>query len=134
LSALPAGQTAVPAVSAATFEYNGAGLRKKMTDGTGNITYTYNDLAQLTSEARVFTEFPAQTYTLNYEYELGGQLKRITDHNNSTIKYNYDTAGQLSQVVGEGTLTANVSNYASNFDYRAWGAMRSVSFGNGTSQ
>src|SRR6185295_4727120 len=97
LSALPAGQTAVPAISAATFEYNAAGLRKKMTDGTGSISYTYNDLAQLTSEARVFTEVAGQTYTLNYEYELGGQLKRITDHNNSTIKYNYDTAGQLSE-------------------------------------
>jgi YD repeat-containing protein len=66
LSALPAGQTSVPATSAATFEYNAVGLRTKVTDSTGTITYTYNDLSQLTSEARVFAEFPNQTYTLNY--------------------------------------------------------------------
>ena len=133
LSALPAGQTSVPAVSAATFEYTAVGLRKKMTDGTGTITYNYNDLSQLTSEIREFADLDG-TYTLNYEYELGGQLKKITDHNNSTINYNYDTAGQLSAVTGEGNLIANVSNYASGFEYRAWGATRNVNFGNGANQ
>ena len=133
LTALPAGQTSVPATSAATFEYTAVGLRKKMTDGTGTITYNYNDLSQLTSESREFADLDG-TYTLNYEYELGGQLKKITDHNNSTINYNYDTAGQLSAVTGEGNLIANVSNYASGFEYRAWGATRNVNFGNGTNQ
>ena len=88
----------------------------------------------LTSESREFVELTGQTYTLNYEYELGGQLKKITDHNNATINYNYDVAGQLSEVTGEGNLIENVSDYASGFDYRAWGAMRSISFGNGTNQ
>src|SRR5262249_15891918 len=131
LTALPSGQTSVPANSATTFEYDAVGHRKKMTDATGTITYNYNDLSQLISERRVFEEMCSLTYTLNYEYELGGQLKRITDQNNTTINYNYDTAGQLSEVTGEGNLIANVSNYASAFEYRAWGAMRSVSFGNG---
>jgi hypothetical protein len=73
---------------------------------------------------------------LAYVYTIAGQLKSITDssttlanYHGSTVSYNYDPAGRLQDVNGSGY--ANVSQYASGFTYRAWGAAKSFSYANG---
>ena len=70
------------------------------------------------SETRTFNGVGA--FTLSYDYNLAGQLKKITDSTNMTINYGYDDAGRPNSVTGSITLYANISNYASNFEYRAW--------------
>jgi YD repeat-containing protein len=134
LSALPSGQTQVAPTADQAFEYDSVGNRTKITDGTGTISLAYNDLSQLTSETRVFTDLPNQSYALSYDYTIGGQLKRITDPANTKFKYTYDTGGRITSIIDEGTLVANVSNYATGLEYRAWGALRDINFGNGTHQ
>ena len=83
------------------------------------------------SETRVFTN--VGTFTLAYDYNLAGQLKKITDASNTTINYGYDRVGRLTGVTGSDTLVAGVSTYASGFQYRAWGALKQVAIGTRTS-
>ena len=130
---VPAGSS-IADPSDVSFGYDGAGNRISMTDGMGTMSYQYDQLSRLTSETRNFSDpvspFLSGSYMLSYQYNLANQPKKITDHTNSTINYNYDQVGRLSGVTGENTLYAGVSTYASAITYRAWGALRGVTFGN----
>jgi YD repeat-containing protein len=67
-----------------TYGYDAAGNRTSMTDGSGSMTYHYDQLSRLTSEARAFTVStgtvaPTGTYTLSYGYNLASELISIKD-------------------------------------------------------
>src|SRR5262249_43490805 len=123
-----------PAPSPITYEYDAAGDRTSMNDETGNVTYQYDQLSQLQSETRQFsgTGTPPGSYSLSYEYNLAGELKAITDPTGSRLDYAYDTTGRLSSINGSGANSA--PTYASNFTYRAWGAIKDFDFGNSVHQ
>lgn len=70
------------------YGYDAAGNRTSMSDGLGSVSYSYNQLSQMTSETRTFTGLAP--LTLSYDYNLAGQLKRITDPTNMTINYGFD--------------------------------------------
>jgi YD repeat-containing protein len=112
-----------------TFGYDAAGNRTSMTDGLGSQSYGYDSLSQLTSETRTFDG--VGTFTLGYDYNLAGELKKITDSTNMTINYGYDSTGRVSSITGADNLYAGVSNYASNFQYRAWGGLKAMTDGTG---
>lgn len=59
---------------------------------------------------------------------LAGELSSITDPFNATINYSYDSSARLSSVTG--TSFGDVTTYASNPQYRAWGALKSLTYGN----
>jgi YD repeat-containing protein len=120
----PAGITPTSSVS---FAYDEVGNRTSMSDGLGSQTYSYNQLSQLMAETRTFNG--VGTFTLSYDYNLAGELKKITDATNSTINYGYDNAGRLNGVTGSDNLVGGVSNYASGFQYRAWGSLKQISAG-----
>ena len=125
----------IPVPGEISFTYDALGNRLSMTDDTGDINYQYNNLSQLASETREFSgPLVGNEFTLTYEYRIGGRLKKITDHTNTTINYDYNRSGQLDAVTGENNLVEGVSNYASGFEYRAWGAVSNIDFGNGTTQ
>jgi YD repeat-containing protein len=112
-----------------SFGYDAVGNRMSMMDGLGSKSYNYNQLSQLTSETRTFNGVGA--FTLSYDYNFTGELKKLTDSTGMTINYGYDTAGRPSTVTGSDALYAGVSNYASDFQYRAWGGLKSVTDGKG---
>jgi YD repeat-containing protein len=120
----PSGVTATPNV---TFGYDALGNRTSMSDGFGSKSYAYNQLSQLTSETRTFNG--VGTFTLSYQYSLSGELTKITDPTNMSINYGYNSVGRLTGVTGSDSLFANVSNYASNFQYRAWGGVKAMTDG-----
>jgi YD repeat-containing protein len=66
--------------------------------------------------------------TVSYDYNLAGQLKRITDPFNATINYNHDTSGRVASITG--TSFSGVTTYTTNMQYRAWGALKHVNYGN----
>jgi len=119
----------VPDTPDVGFEYDAVGNRTSMTDGLGSKSYNYNQLSQLMSETRTLNG--VGTFTLSYDYNLAGELKKITDATNMTINYGYDSAGRLSGVTGSDNLVGGVSNYAFGFQYRAWGALKQMSAGPG---
>jgi YD repeat-containing protein len=121
-------QAGVEATANVAFDYDAAGNRLWMTDGTGRTDYQYNTLSQLTQETKQFAGLPG-SYWLTYQYNLAGQLKSITDYNNSQVSYNYDTAGRVTAVNGSGF--GNVTQFASGITYRASGALKAITYGNG---
>jgi len=112
-----------------TFGYDAAGNRTSMTDGLGSQSYNYNQLSQMTSETRTFSG--VGSFTLGYDYNLAGQLKKITDATNMTINYGFDSIGRVNNVTGSDNLYAGVSNYASDFQYRAWNGLKAMTDGKG---
>lgn len=109
-----------------SFSYDAAGNRTGMTDGLGSISYQYDQLSRLISETRSFTG--VGSFTLSYGYNLAGDLTSITDPSGAQIGYSYDRTGRLSAVTGTG---GSVSSYAANIQYRAWGAVKGLTYGNG---
>ena len=128
----PASSTIVPDAEDVSFTYDDAGNRKKMTDGLGTVDYTYTELSQLKTEKRTFYDTlanaPAGGFKFNYEYDLAGQLRSLEDPYNQKINYAYDAIGRLNAVTGS-TAFGGVTNYASNPQYRAWGGLKSLSYG-----
>lgn len=117
----------------ATFSYDAAGNRTSMTTAGGaggSVTYTYDALSRLTSEARQFPGLSG-TYTLSYQYTLSGALKSVTDQTSSTspvsFSYDFDGTGQATAVNSAGMGTT--APLASNVKYRAWGALKHADYG-----
>lgn len=117
----------IPATPATSFTYDAAGNRKSMTDASGTTTFQYSHLSQLTSETKTFTGL-ANSYTLSYEYSLGGNLKSITDHTGKKLNYGYDRVGRLNTITG---TNYSVTQMVNSVHYRAWNAPRQVVFANG---
>jgi hypothetical protein len=124
--AAPAGVTGTPDVS---FEYDAAGNRTKMTDEQGWASYAYNSLSQVESETRHFSALNL-SFTLSYTYTQAGEVKSVTDETfGTTVNYARDSAGRLTGVTGAGY--PQVTEFASAIKYRAWGAPKELSYGNG---
>src|ERR1041384_7390518 len=102
-----------------------------MKDGMGRVDYVYNNLSQLKSEKRFFSDLASTAsggnYTLEYDYNLAGELKSIKDPYNR-INYSYNEAGQLKTVKGD--PFGGVSDYVTDIKYRAWGDLKETTYGN----
>jgi YD repeat-containing protein len=121
---VPGGVAATPNV---TYGYDAAGNRTSMTDGLGSVSYVYNTMSQMTSETRTFNDL-GYSYQLGYTYNLGGQLSTITNQWASLVSYSYDKAGRVTSVTGSGQTS--VPTYASNLQYRAFGGLKAMTYGN----
>lgn len=100
--------------------------------GRGGVDYTYDALSRLRTEARQFDGLSGSR-TLTYEYTLAGALKSLTEQGVQTINYQHDNAGRLTLVTGT-PYAGNIGTYASDFQYRAWGAVKSFAYGHGPRQ
>jgi YD repeat-containing protein len=115
-----------------TYDYDEAGNRTRMVEaGQGQTDYTYDTLSRLKTETRQFAGLPNTSYSLSYEYNLAGQLKELKEVNTNTLTYyNYDSEGRPHSVTAGGATYGGVTTYASAVKYRAWGAMKSLTYGN----
>ena len=82
---VPSGVAATPNV---TFGYDENGNRTSMTDGLGSATYHYDSLSRMDWETRVLTG--VGSFTINYGYNLAGQLTSVTDPANDNATYVYN--------------------------------------------
>ncbi len=121
----PTGVASTPNVS---FEYDAAGNRTSMTDGSGSVTYHYDQLSRMDWEERTFTGLSG-AYRLDYDYNLAGQLTSLVEPTQfgSTLSYAYDFAGRLEAVTG--SEFGGVTTYASDPKYRAWGGLKHLDYG-----
>lgn len=118
-----------------TYTYDAAGNCKSASEGAGSgVTYQYDVLSRMTSETRTFAGLsnPNSPYTLNYTYNLAGQLKTLTDPFGAQFTYARDAAGRVTDVTG--SSYAGVTSYVNSARYRAWGGLKSASFGDLSSQ
>ncbi len=122
----PAGITPTSNV---TYGYDAVGNRTSTTDGTGSCTYNYDQLSRMTSETHTFNGL-AGSYTLSYSYNLGGELTSLAEPSQfgAVVNYTHDSAGRLTDVTGSRGISAQL---LSGIQYRAWGAMKHASYGDG---
>ena len=82
-----------------TFAYNTLGLRTNMTDASGATAYVYDDHNRLIQKTKTFGG-ASYTSTLNYSYDLIGNLTNIvsSDPNGVNVDYEYDALSRLSAV------------------------------------
>ncbi|HYX29071.1 MAG TPA: hypothetical protein VE863_10930 [Pyrinomonadaceae bacterium] len=131
-----------------TFGYDAAGNRTSMNDGSGSMSYSYDQLSRMTGETKTFTGLSG-SYTLNYGYNLAGELTSLSiPFTSQSIGYSYDNVGRLTSVTGNGfsasyttgyypnqqTHTEQVDTFISNIAYRAWGAPKNVTYHNTVSE
>lgn len=104
-----------------------------MTDGTGTIDYTYDELSRLTSETKYFYDLPnapvtGNKYTISYAYNLSGNLKSITDPFGIAVSYTHDKTGRLTKVDGTPLSENPTGRYADNIKYRAFGGIKQMDY------
>ena len=130
-----------PYLSFAEFTYDALGNRVQMTDSeSGATVYTYDSLSRLKTEQKQLKsawDIPTHNFTISYDYNLSGQLSSVTDPFGERIDYGMDKVGRLKSITGTpfGTMGTNnqpVTNYINGIEYRAWGAVEQINYGNGT--
>jgi YD repeat-containing protein len=138
--AVPAGSN-IPVTPNVSFAYDAVGNRISMTDGSGSVSYSFDQLSRVTSEARTFVDFSG-SYPLNYTYNLANELTSLSvPFTSQQVGYNYDAAGRLSGVTASGfsatyyggsgpPQTQTLTTFLSNINYRAWGGRKSMTYGN----
>jgi hypothetical protein len=115
-----------------SFAYDAVGDRTQMVDGLGQVDYSYDSLSRMTSELRDFTDtlsnapISGSKYELDYTYTLSGGLASITDPFGAVINYASDKTGRTTAVGGSGFHS--ISSYASGVTYRAFGAVKGLSY------
>ena len=105
-----------------------------MTDGLGQVDYTYDELSRLTKERRDFTDtltdapISGSKYDLDYTYTLSGGLASITDPFGAVVSYTPDKTGRTTAVGGSGFYDdfagRTITSYVSSINYRAFAAPR----------
>ncbi|MGB7201465.1 MAG: VCBS repeat-containing protein [Pyrinomonadaceae bacterium] len=121
-----------------SFSYDNVDNRTAMTDELGSVSYSYNSLSQMTDETRDFTDSLADSpisggqFKLEYAYQVGGQLKSYKDPWAKEITYASDKRGRVSSITG--TSVGGVTTYVNSPQYRAWGGIKQMSFGDGTQE
>ncbi len=85
--------------------------------------YDHDLMGRITRQQQVVD---ATAYTLSYSYNLGGGLTSETYPSGRVVSYSYDAAARL-QSVASGSTT-----YASAMTYKPFGALESMTLGNGT--
>jgi YD repeat-containing protein len=130
-----------PYLSSVEFEYDAVGNRTSMVDSeTGTTSYDYDGLSRIMAEhktMRIGWSIPTQTFDITYTYNLTGQLASVTDPFDQTINYGVDKKGMLKTITGtpwgsSGSGSQPVTNYINDVEYRAWGAVKHINYGNGT--
>ncbi len=126
------GTTPVTDTAALGLTYDEAGNRLTMNDGSGSTTYHYDTMSRLTSEDKQFAGLTGTTYTLSYQYALAGALKQVTDVSAGvSFSYDLDKVGQATAV--NRTESGVSAQLAHDMQYRATGALKGMSYNNGTS-
>lgn len=113
---------------AVKYEYNGDGIRTHISDGSGETSYTYDQLDRMTESKDGHGDVAKYEYDLANEptkitypngkavtraYDKDGRLEKVTDWLEHTTKFAYDPDSDLSTTTFP-SGTSNVDTYTYN--------------------
>lgn len=104
-----------------SIDYDNAGRRTSMTDGTGSTSYTYNTIGWLTDVTDGAGDH------VGYTYSRDGQAKTIEYPNNETVTRSYDDADQLASVT-------DWNSHETHFTYSPDGQLSTIGYPNGVTE
>jgi RHS repeat-associated protein len=104
----------------ATYTYDADGERIQMTDGSGTTTYTYDSLGRLTAT------IDGAGSTVDYNYDLAGNITTLTYPNGKAVTQTYDAAGRMTGVT-------DWLGKTTSFSYDASSNLTTESYPNGVS-
>ncbi len=122
------------------YEYDSAGNKTQMVEKlpSGAVwawtDYDFDSSNLMQWERRTFSSLPG-FYKLNYQYNAAGSLKQIAyessayPQDNFSVYYDHDKAGRMTSI--SGSPIGGVTQYASGMTYRAWSALKGMTYGNG---
>jgi RHS repeat-associated protein len=100
---------------------NGKGRLCSMTDASGTTNYEWTVKGQVKKETKIIDSV---TYVTQYTYDQNGNLKTMTYPSGRVITYNLSN----DKVIG---VLNNAANLATNINYKPFGGMSSLTYGNG---
>lgn len=131
--------------TASVFEYdvgaNAKGRLNKITDESGQTSYSYDTQGRLLSKVQIAgSGGSAKTFTTSYAYGSSGSAKgklvSMTYPSGNRINFSYDTAGRVlslklnpTNANGVGTNTASTINLLTNIGYVPMGLPRNWTWG-----
>lgn len=107
---------------------NNSGRITTKTDGTGYTTYNYGKLGEVISETRRIFGYniPTMEFKTDYVYDSWNRLKKLTYPDGEQLTYSYDLGGNLK------TVTNGSYNYIQNIKYDLYEQRTAANYGNGT--
>jgi RHS repeat-associated protein len=100
---------------------NGKGRICVMADASGTTNYEYTPKGQISKEIKIIDNV---TYITEYGYDKNGNLKTMKYPSGRLITYNYSN----DRITG---ILNNADAIASNINYKPYGGMTSITYGNG---
>ena len=100
---------------------NGKGRLCSMTDASGSTVYEYTPKKQVKKETKTIDSIQ---YVIQYSYDMNENLKTMTYPSGRVITYNYSNDHAVS-------VLNNAANLATNINYKPFGGVSSLTYGNG---
>lgn len=100
------------------------------TDGTGESYYEYGDMGEIINEYRTVYGYnmPTMNFSTSYQYDTWNRLKHINYPDNELVHYEYDLGGNLKRIFNEEGY-----EYVKEILYDHYEQRKQIDFGNGTS-
>lgn len=125
-----------PASEVITYSYdtNGIGFYQtgrltRITDATGATIYGYDHRGNLIERRQSIGS--TASAALSYAYDLADRITQITYPSGRMVRYGYDAKGRVGSIETRASATAAWTILASNMSYQPFGAVESMTLGNG---
>jgi YD repeat-containing protein len=106
------------------------GQVKTITDSAGTETFSYDGLSRVQSRTRTLD---GQNYTVGYQYNQAGQMKRLTYPSNRRVDVGYDARGRLNTLTGA-DAGGNPRSYINSLTYWPSQQINNVGLANGVTE
>jgi RHS repeat-associated protein len=106
----------------------GRGRLTRIEDQSGSVEWIYDTLGRAVQEKKVNG---TTTYTLDYAYDADGNVTQITYPSGRIVNYARDALGRISGVTTKTNGASPVVTLASDVDYRPFGPLTGLTYGNG---
>ncbi|MCP4486322.1 MAG: hypothetical protein GY820_03245 [Gammaproteobacteria bacterium] len=109
---------------------NGIGRLTGITDQSGTQSRHFDDQGYLD---KIDYTIESSAYSVDYDFDIAGQLKSMTYPGGQQISYQRDALGRIEQIDASGGRHGNV-NLVNNVAYEPFGPVASYNFANGLSR